>query len=147
MYWADSTGRRNTLDYILFEQLGLEVVPYWPPKDPSTEGVEDHRFHIQEACPGRHIVDGSAPKHVEFTGIKVPVDQIAGRPQLFVADSGSRSAAATDTLQACGFHQPFDPLATDWNADLYQFNMDTRSSISFFQSGSARSAGSDRHRP
>ena len=46
------------------------------------------------------------------------LDQIAGRPQPFVADRGSRSPAAADALQACGFHQSLDPLATDTDAGI-----------------------------
>ena len=38
-------------------------------------------------------------------GIGIPVDQNAGWPERFVADRGSRSPAAADALQACGFHQ------------------------------------------
>ena len=110
------------------DELGLEVVSHRPSDDPAAEGVQDDR-QIQESGPSRHIGDVRYPEHVRLMGIEVPVDQIAGRPQPFVADRGSRSPAAADALQACGFHQSFDTLSTDVDAGISQFSVDARRAV------------------
>ena len=51
------------------------------------------------------------------------------RVQPLVTDRGSRSPAATDALQAGGFHQPLDALSANMDAFSRELGVDTRRTI------------------
>jgi hypothetical protein len=62
-------------------------------------------------------------------GIGVPVEQLAGRLQPFIADRPARSPAPAEALQGCCFNQSLDTLATDMDGGISQFSMDARRTL------------------
>ena len=93
------------------------------------ENASQHDRQIEEAGPGRHVGDVGDPELVRFLGMKVPVDQIAGRPGPLVAEGRAGTLASADAGNACRFHQPLDPLAADMDALIDQLGLDARCAI------------------
>ena len=69
------------------DELGFQTVPHSPADDPAGESIE-HDGQIQEPGPGRHVGDVGNPENIRRIGIEVPVNQIAGRTDTFVAECG-----------------------------------------------------------
>ena len=69
------------------------------------------------------------PQPVRRLGAEVAVDEIARRPNPFVAERRSRSRSATDAGKAFLFHQPCDALAARCNARLLELGVDAWGAI------------------
>ena len=83
-----------------------------PTDDTASEGV-DHKSHVDETLPGRHIGEIRKPKHIRRGCLKVAIDAVERTRCGFVRHGGFDLLATNDALKAHHSHEPCDGAAGD----------------------------------